>query len=144
MKLKSILLARCPACHEGKVWVGLFSIRPRCNVCDYNFHPEPGFYLGAIAISFLLTAIFTIPPTIALKFFEVDTEILVLFPFLEFLFLGTFLMFYCKIIWLHVEHAMTHRLDSKQENHLSRTQSTSPSKPTPQDQQNPKNQDPLS
>ena len=76
--------------------------------------------------------------------FEVDTEILVLFPFLEFLFLGTFLMFYCKIIWLHVEHAMTHRLDSKQENHLSRTQSTSPSKPTPQDQQNPKNQDPHS
>lgn len=114
MRLKSILLARCPSCHIGTIWTGFFSIRPRCTVCDYNFYPEPGFYLGAIAVSFLLTAIFTIPPTIALKFFEVNLELLILFPFLEFLFLGTFLMFYCKIIWLHLEYTMTHQLDHNQ------------------------------
>ena len=113
MRLKSILLARCPACQTGKIWTGFFSIRPRCQVCDYNFYPEPGFYLGAIAVSFLLTAIFTIPPTIALKFFEVDLEILIFFPFFEFLILGTFLMFYCKIIWLHLEYTMTDRLHRK-------------------------------
>ena len=136
MKLKSILLARCPQCHQGQVWEHFFTIRTHCKVCQYHFYPEPGFYLGAIAISFLLTAILTIPPTIALKFFEVDTELLILFPFLEFLFLGTFLMFSCKIIWLHLEYAMTHRLDrpqksgdeTKQTEHNSNPNSVNPYK----------------
>jgi uncharacterized protein (DUF983 family) len=50
MKIGSILRARCPRCNEGKVTQGLLDIRRRCPVCDYNFHPEPGFYLGAMAI----------------------------------------------------------------------------------------------
>lgn len=109
--MSSVLLAKCPACHTGKVLEGGLSIRARCPYCDYDFHPEPGFYVGAIAVGFLLSAIATIPPMIVLKVLDVDIGLLIAFPFLEFLFVGTFLMIYCRIIWLHLQFRMTARLD---------------------------------
>src|SRR4051812_22953671 len=94
-KLLSVLRARCPACHTGAVLKGVFAINRRCPHCGYDFEPEPGFYLGAMAVGFLLTAILTVPPTIVLKILNVDINFLILFPLLEFIFVGTFLMFYC-------------------------------------------------
>src|SRR6185312_15136829 len=92
LKIGAILAARCPACTEGKILKGIFAIRPRCAVCGYDFHPEPGFYLGAIVVGYLLTAALTIPPTIALKFLNVDIGFLIAFPLIEFVFVGTFLI----------------------------------------------------
>lgn len=110
-KLSSVLRARCPSCHRGQILEKVFSLRERCPECDYNFYPEPGFYLGAMAVGFLLTAIVTIPPTIVLKVMNVDSQILFVFPFLEFIFVGSFLIFYARILWLHLEYQMTDRLD---------------------------------
>ncbi|MDR3608174.1 MAG: hypothetical protein P4M08_12450 [Oligoflexia bacterium] len=64
-----------------------------------------------MVVGFMLTAMMTIPPMIALKFFDADVGLIVLFPFVEFLFVGTFILFYCRIFWLHLEYAMTDRLD---------------------------------
>ena len=112
-KVGSILRARCPSCHKGKVLKGVFSIRTRCPNCNYNFEPEPGFYLGAMAVGFLLTAVVTIPPTIILKILNVDIGLLIVFPIIEFIFVGTFLMFYSRILWLHLEYQMTKKLDGQ-------------------------------
>jgi uncharacterized protein (DUF983 family) len=111
IRLGSILRARCPACHEGPVLKRVFGIHRRCSVCGHDFHPEPGFYLGAMAISYLLTAMLTIPPMIVLKLTNVDTLVLIAFPLVEFIFLGSFLMVYSRVIWLHLEYRMTSRLD---------------------------------
>lgn len=89
----------------------LVFIHRRCPQCTYDYHPENGFYLGAMAISFFITALLTIPPMVVLKLMNVDLMILLVFPFVEYLFLGTFLMFYSRIIWLHLEYQMTDRLD---------------------------------
>lgn len=62
-------------------------------------------------ISFLVTAVLTIPPVIALKMLGADTAVLVAFPLVEFLFVGLFLIFYSRILWLHLEYSMTKRLD---------------------------------
>lgn len=88
-------------------------IRSKCESCGYDFHPEPGFYLGAMVVSFLLTAILTVPPMLALKLMGADVALLVAFPFIELVFVGSFLMFYSRILWLHVEHAMTRGLDKR-------------------------------
>ncbi|MFL5813622.1 MAG: hypothetical protein ACJ763_08595 [Bdellovibrionia bacterium] len=95
----------------------VFGIHRRCKLCGHDFCPEPGFYLGAMAISFLLTAMLTIPPTIALKLLNVDIGLLLAFPFIEFVFLGSFLMVYSRVIWLHIEYRTSQRLDGKYENH---------------------------
>jgi uncharacterized protein (DUF983 family) len=110
-RLSPIFKARCPACHQGAVLKNVFGIHRRCSECGHDFHPEPGFYLGAMAVSFLLTAMLTSPPTIALKVLDVDMTLLLAFPFIEFMFLGTFLMIYSRVIWLHLEYRTSHRLD---------------------------------
>lgn len=120
LRLGSILRARCPACDVGSVLGGIFAIAPRCPYCDLDLHPEPGFYLGAMFVSYLTTAALTIPPTIFLKVIGVDIYWVVMFPFFEFLFLGTFLAFYCRILWLHLEYRMTERLDGDKSGRTSR------------------------
>jgi len=110
-RLGSILRARCPSCHTGAVMKGLFTFYPRCEKCGYNFNPENGFYLGAMALSYLLIAMLTIPPMIALKVFNVDIAVLIAFPFVEFLVVGPLVIFYARVAWLHLEYRMTDRLD---------------------------------
>jgi uncharacterized protein (DUF983 family) len=110
-RLGAVLKARCPSCFKGAIMDGPFTVRPKCPECGYGFHPEPGYFLGAMMIAFLATAILTVPPMIALKVMKVDVAILVVFPFVEFLFVGTLLAFYSRVIWLHVEHSVTKKLD---------------------------------
>ncbi len=113
LRLGSILRARCPACHQGPVLRGIFGIYPKCSVCGHDFHPEPGFYLGAMAVSFLLTAMLTVPPMIALKVLGAEIGVLIAFPFIQFIFLGSFLMVYSRVLWLHLEYRMTSRLNGE-------------------------------
>jgi uncharacterized protein (DUF983 family) len=108
--LVSILKARCPACHQGPVLKNVFGIHPECSRCGHNFNPEPGFYLGAMAVSFLLTAMLTVPPMIALKFMDADISVILAFPFFEFMILGSFLLVYSRVLWLHLEYRMTTKL----------------------------------
>src|SRR3954464_15772847 len=113
IRISSVLKARCPKCHEGKVLKGIIAIRERCPSCGYNLHPEPGFYLGAMVVGYLFTAVVTIPPMIALKLMAVDIRVLVAFPLVEFVFVGSFIVFYCRILWLHLEYETTRRLEGK-------------------------------
>lgn len=57
--LVSILQQRCPRCHQGPLFthsalnVARFTEMPEaCPVCGQVYEPEPGFYWGAMYISF--------------------------------------------------------------------------------------------
>jgi uncharacterized protein (DUF983 family) len=112
-RLSAILKGLCPACHRGPVLHYVFGIHDRCSVCNYNFKPEPGFYLGAMMVSFLLAAMLIIPPLIVLKVLNVEMIVLMVFPFVEFLFVGPLLVVYSRLFWLHLEYRMTRRLDKE-------------------------------
>ena len=80
-KLYSIVHETCPRCHEGKVFkyksayqsLSFGKLNERCAYCGQNFDPEPGFYQGAMyvsyglslalsfAIGFLMTMVFNAP-----------------------------------------------------------------------------------
>ncbi len=64
-------------------------------------------------MSFLLTAMLTVPPMVVLKLLNADVAVLVAFPLIEFLFLGSFLIVYSRVCWLHLEYRMTSRLNSE-------------------------------
>jgi uncharacterized protein (DUF983 family) len=61
-KLYSILNNKCPRCHEGDFFetpnaydLGRFSKMPEsCPVCQQPYEPEPGFYYGAMYVSYAL------------------------------------------------------------------------------------------
>lgn len=66
-KLYSIIHLKCPRCHTGDMfytgsfsWRRPFDMRSRCAVCGQDFEQEPGFYYGAMFISYIITGWFAI------------------------------------------------------------------------------------
>ena len=58
---------KCPCCHEGDLYPTStfsfqksFEMNERCTRCDANFFPEPGFYYGAMFISYIFSGFFCI------------------------------------------------------------------------------------
>ena len=60
----NILGKKCPRCRQSKLFKEPLVIsKPlempeRCAVCGQNFNPEPGFYYGAMFISYILSSFF--------------------------------------------------------------------------------------
>lgn len=66
-KAFSIFYLKCPRCHEGNLFETAtfsfqkpFDMYDRCPNCQQNYMPEPGFYFGAMFISYIFTAFFSI------------------------------------------------------------------------------------
>jgi uncharacterized protein (DUF983 family) len=68
-KTYSILKNKCPRCHEGNLFVqpgdkhyNIFGYTPdNCPVCNQAFILEPGFYYGAMYISYVLAVAMMLP-----------------------------------------------------------------------------------
>ncbi len=65
--LSSIFGLRCPRCRKSKLFkTGTFAfnqpfeMKDECENCGQNFMPEPGYYFGAMFISYIFTAWFCI------------------------------------------------------------------------------------
>ena len=62
-KMAAIWNYKCPRCREGNLFNQPFKIDDplgmpyRCNVCGQRTEPEPGFYFGAMFISYGLSGI---------------------------------------------------------------------------------------
>ena len=64
MLISSILRGECPSCKKSKIFNSkgnllLFRIprmNKRCNKCNFKFEREPGFFFGAMFVSYALTA----------------------------------------------------------------------------------------
>jgi uncharacterized protein (DUF983 family) len=66
-KVYSITQLKCPQCHEGEMFetgswsfVKPFDMLDRCPKCDLNYLPEPGYYYGAMFISYIWTGWFSL------------------------------------------------------------------------------------
>jgi len=62
MVVLDILKCKCPNCKEGDVFepksglisFGIPKMKPRCENCNYKFEREPGFFFGAMFVSYAL------------------------------------------------------------------------------------------
>lgn len=62
-KFYSVVRFKCPHCHEGEFFVDrnpynlskVGNVLEECSVCHRRFSPEPGFYFGAMYVSYALT-----------------------------------------------------------------------------------------
>lgn len=64
-KWYSISKFKCPVCHQGDLYeTPTFSFKKpfdmpdKCPVCGTDYAPEPGFYYGAMFISYIMTGFF--------------------------------------------------------------------------------------
>ena len=80
--VSSIVQAKCPKCREGNMFpVSPFSYRKlaeihaRCEVCDANLVPEPGFYDGAMYISYAFSVALMITSLVAINILVAKPEL---------------------------------------------------------------------
>ena len=75
-KFSAILNMKCPRCEKGKMFSsGLFefskflNMPEKCEHCGMHFTPEPGFYYGALFVSYAFNVVLMVMVSVILYFF---------------------------------------------------------------------------
>jgi uncharacterized protein (DUF983 family) len=106
--LKSVWTYQCPKCRSFKMFKEPFELskplemHAKCEHCQERFEPEPGFYFGAMFISYILSGwMLLIPALILLFVFEWSVNGTMAFVIL--LAAVTYLKFLriSRAIWIH-------------------------------------------
>ena len=75
MNVKAMWQYKCPKCRQSKIFTEPFQFSkplemPRaCAHCGQRFEPEPGFYYGAMFLSYILSGWLLLLPTLLLVFY---------------------------------------------------------------------------
>lgn len=104
--LSSIWNMKCPRCREGDLFdnkLGFFEMPDKCSNCNQNYMPEPGFYYGAMFISYIFYAWFSLALCLSLVFalgWSVNGAFGLLIAISILLFVWIFRM--ARSIWIHI------------------------------------------
>ncbi len=99
----------CPKCRKGKLYKSPFEFKKpldmhdRCEVCNENFMPEPGFYFGAMFLSYILSGWFLLVPALVLVFtldWEVGSTMVLVLALAALIY--TKLLRLSRAIWIHI------------------------------------------
>ena len=110
-KIYSILKLKCPQCHEGDFFEShlydlkkLGHVLEECSNCKASYVPEPGFYFGAMYVSYGLgVALFVSIWASANWFFEeVSVGLQITLVIGSIFLLGPFIYAFSKIIWANM------------------------------------------
>lgn len=102
-RLAATLALRCPRCLDGRVWRSFLTMNERCPVCGLVFEREPGYFTGAMVVSYVLAV-----PTfglivIGLLVLGVDTLVALVGGAALYLVLAPFILRYSRVIWLQFD-----------------------------------------
>lgn len=108
--LSGIIKGICPNCGKSHIFetkgnpflLKMPKMREKCDVCDYSYHKEPGFYFGAMYVSYgfvviQLILVMIIGFLFSLSYMQMFISTLI-FTFI----LWTFNYKYARIIWLYI------------------------------------------
>jgi uncharacterized protein (DUF983 family) len=75
-KFTHSLLCKCPICgktdmftHSAFNLLKFINMHPKCAHCQANFHPEPGYYMGAMYISYIFNSFIFLFSALMLTFY---------------------------------------------------------------------------
>lgn len=116
-KLISLLTHKCPHCRTGDLFETriasfrkLFYMPPSCPKCGQNYYPEPGFYYGAMFISYIITAFYCLGfAGICLFVFHLSVNAAFIWLFVSLMIFYVWFYRTARSIWIHVNV----RYDSK-------------------------------
>jgi len=121
--LESIVREKCPRCRKGDMFVSpKYQLRnfdkmyPECEFCGFKFDIEPGFYTGAMYVSYAFSvAIFIIVGFSLYIFFnDPDIYIYVTVTLMTIIFLFPILFRYSRVIYLHIFGGVKYRPDLRE------------------------------
>lgn len=111
-RLYSIFKYKCPRCHQGEFFESrnpynlkkAGNIRETCSHCDLKYSPEPGFYYGAMYVSYALGIAMFVAVWVALMvLYPAYTPMLLIsLLFVSLIVLGPYLYALSKIVWANL------------------------------------------
>jgi len=109
LALRDIARQTCPRCRQGKIfraplWRGYLAMHETCPVCGLKFEREPGYFLGAMYFSYLLS----IPPVLFLmllfwRFTPWRFDLVIMAAFVAYLPVVPLVTRYARVVWLYVD-----------------------------------------
>ena len=105
-RLRAILLLRCPRCLQGRVFRGRLAMNETCPVCGLRFQQEPGYFFGAMYVSYPLAAIILGAFTFLIRAWLPPSwsyNVALALPIPPFLLLVPAIFRYSRVIWLHFD-----------------------------------------
>ena len=115
-RLVAMLRLRCPRCLEGKVWRGFISMNAACPICGLVFEREPGYFTGAMVVSYLIAVPVLGAIVIGLMTIGgLDAVAALIIGDVAYLALVPFIFRYSRVVWLHFDWRMDpdHTRDSR-------------------------------
>lgn len=110
--IQNICQGTCPNCNKGKIFEQkglLYKMRmpkmyENCRVCDHKFEKEPGYFYGAMYVSYMLTVAQAIGIYILLAYiFEIENNLQIFFCIVVAMIgLSFFNMRISRTIWIHL------------------------------------------
>lgn len=110
-KLLSIFRLKCPKCHEGDFFESyiydlrkLGNVLESCPKCKVNYIPEPGFYFGAMYVSYAIGVLLFVTIWAGANWFftDVPAGYQIILIILSLFFFGPFIYSFSKIIWANM------------------------------------------
>jgi uncharacterized protein (DUF983 family) len=110
-KLYSILRRKCPQCNEGEFFIShpynlkrIGDTHESCENCNLKYEREPGFYYGAMFVSYGLGVMVFVGLWALLNFAFVDVHVgwQIAFILVSIVLLGPYLYALSKIIWINM------------------------------------------
>ncbi len=108
-RITSILKMTCPRCRKGHLFIKPMKIlhplrmNKQCAVCSQRFEPEPGFYYGAMFISYIFIGFLSLAMVglmVVYTDLSVELAILILLAFLGIIFIWN--LRFSRSIWIHL------------------------------------------
>jgi len=107
--LRSIFQQRCPRCRMGRIFRysifrGFPKMCERCSICDLKFEREPGYFLGAMYISFgLALAIIALIAALlwAITGWWITND--VIWALILFLPLAPSISLFARVLWIYLD-----------------------------------------
>lgn len=109
-KFGAVLKHKCPRCHEGDLFETrisslqrVFHMPLKCPKCGLNYYPEPGFYYGAMFISYIITAFYCLGfAAICLFVFDLSVNATFLWLFASLVIFYVWFYRTSRSVWIHV------------------------------------------
>jgi len=110
--LRSILQQRCPRCRMGgifhySIFRGFPKMCERCSICDLKFEREPGYFLGAMYLSFGL-GLLIMALIAALLWFLTGWWItrVIIWAVVLFLPLAPTITLFARVLWIYLDQSV--------------------------------------
>jgi uncharacterized protein (DUF983 family) len=104
-KWLALVQHRCPRCCQGKIYQSGMTMHTRCPVCDLVYEREPGYFLGALYISYGISCVLLMLGLLAgyLLFPDFDLGWLVLILGVLYLPLVPLVTRYSRVLWIYFD-----------------------------------------